>query len=68
MVSDQFWMIYGIAEYPQPTDKSAKYTPRHLGAKSDTDNIVRKCQGTVVKYPYVFYWYCVRNLEITRPL
>ena len=26
MVSDWFWMIYGIAENPRPTGKCVKYT------------------------------------------
>ena len=31
MVSDQFWMIYSIAENSRPTGKTVKYTPAAWG-------------------------------------
>ena len=36
MVSDRFWMIYGVAENPRPTGKCVKYTPAALGLMSLT--------------------------------
>ena len=34
MVSDRFWMIYGIAENPRPTGKCVKYTPTAWGLRA----------------------------------
>ena len=37
MVSDRFWMIYGIDENPRPTGKRVKYTPGAWGLKRDNN-------------------------------
>ena len=50
MVSDRFWMIYGIIEKHQRTGKWMKYAPAAWGLSNKRKTVKTSKQGKIIIY------------------